>query len=80
MANVKTLKKGNKINARYLPNKLTKKDKVAQLRMLNKSRKMYKTSKPTHSRKIYKNIADKATRILRTTFGYNHIGISSNNK
>ena len=42
MANVKTLKKGNKINARYLPNKLTKKDKVAQLRMLNKSRKMYK--------------------------------------
>ena len=37
----KTLK-SNKINARYLPNKLTKKDKVTQLRMLNKSRKMYK--------------------------------------
>ena len=31
-----------KINIRYLPNKLTKKDKVVQLRMLNKSRKMYK--------------------------------------
>jgi DNA-binding Xre family transcriptional regulator len=27
---------------RYLPNKLTKKDKVRQSRMLNKSRKMYK--------------------------------------
>jgi hypothetical protein len=39
MAKTKTFKK---INARYLPTKLTKKDKVAQLRMLNKSRKMYK--------------------------------------
>ena len=27
---------------RYLPNKLTKKDKIKQARMLNKSRKMYK--------------------------------------
>lgn len=27
---------------RYLPNKLTKKDKIRQSRMLNKSRKMYK--------------------------------------
>ena len=41
MAKTKT-KTFKKINARYLPNKLTKKDKVAQLRMLNKSRKMYK--------------------------------------
>jgi len=39
MAKTKTFKK---INARYLPNKLTKKDKGKQLRMLNKSRKMYK--------------------------------------
>jgi len=39
MAKTKTSKK---INARYLPNKLTKKDKGKQLRMLNKSRKMYK--------------------------------------
>jgi hypothetical protein len=39
MAKTKTLKK---INIRYLPNKLTKKDKGKQLRMLNKSRKMYK--------------------------------------
>ena len=35
-------KTSKKINARYLPNKLTKKDKSRQLRMLNKSRKMYK--------------------------------------
>ena len=35
-------KNSKKINARYLPNKLTKKDKSRQLRMLNKSRKMYK--------------------------------------
>lgn len=34
--------KSNKINIRYLPNKLTKKDRSRQLRMLNKSRKMYK--------------------------------------
>lgn len=36
--------KNNKwsIPLRYLPNKLTKKDKGKQLRMLNKSRKMYK--------------------------------------
>lgn len=38
----KTFKKKRKINIRYLPNKLTKKDKTKQLRMLNKSRKMYK--------------------------------------
>ena len=31
-----------KINLRYLPKKLTKKDKQKQIRMLNKSRKMYK--------------------------------------
>ena len=30
------------IPLRYLPNKLTKKDKARQVRMLNKSRKMYK--------------------------------------
>ena len=30
---------------RYLPNKLTKKDKIRQARMLNKSRKMYKKGK-----------------------------------
>ena len=42
-----------------------------------KSRKMYKTSNPTHSRKIYKNIADKAKRILNRTFGYKHVGINS---
>jgi hypothetical protein len=34
--------KSNKINIRYLPIKLTKKDRGRQLRMLNKSRKMYK--------------------------------------
>jgi hypothetical protein len=36
------ISKSNKINIKYLPNKLTKKDKGKQLRMLNKSRKMYK--------------------------------------
>ena len=30
------------VPVRYLPNKLTKKDKIRQARMLNKSRKMYK--------------------------------------
>lgn len=30
------------VPVRYLPNKLTKKDKTRQVRMLNKSRKMYK--------------------------------------
>lgn len=35
-------KTSKKVNARYLPRKLTKKDKSKQLRMLNKSRKMYK--------------------------------------
>jgi hypothetical protein len=39
MVKTKTFKK---INIRYLPNKLTKKDRGRQLRMLNKSRKMYK--------------------------------------
>ena len=39
-----------------------------------KPRKTYKTSKPTHSYKTYKNIADKAKRILRHTFGYKHVG------
>ena len=34
-----------KINLRYLPNKLTKKDKKLQSRMLSKSRKMYKKGK-----------------------------------
>jgi hypothetical protein len=41
MARTKTFGK-RKINIKYLPNKLTKKDKGKQLRMLNKSRKMYK--------------------------------------
>ena len=41
MAKAKTFK-SKKINIKYLPNKLTKKDKGKQLRMLNKSRKMYK--------------------------------------
>lgn len=39
------------IPLRYLPNKLTKKDRVSQVHMLNKSRKMYKKglyySRPT---------------------------------
>ena len=43
-----------------------------------KSKKMYKTSKPTHSYKTYKNIADKSKRILNYTFGYKRVGINSN--
>ena len=42
-----------------------------------KSRKLYKTSKPTHTRKTYKNIADKSKRILSRAFGYNRVGINS---
>ncbi len=38
-------KSKSKIPIRYLPNKLTKKDKKKQAQMLNKSRKQYKKGK-----------------------------------
>ena len=42
-----------------------------------KSKKTYKTSKPTLMRKTYKSIVAKATRILRRTFEYKHVGKSA---
>ena len=42
-----------------------------------KSKKTYKTSKPSLMRKTYKSIATKAKRILRHTFKYKHVGKSA---
>jgi hypothetical protein len=42
-----------------------------------KSKKTYKTTKPTLMRKTYKSIAAKAKRILRRTFEYKHVGKSA---
>jgi hypothetical protein len=53
-----------KINPRYLPSKLTKKDKGKQLRMLNKSRKMYKKGL-YYSRKPVKSFKSKPSKHIK---------------
>jgi hypothetical protein len=57
--------KHTKIPIRYLPFALSKKDKQKQIKMLNKSRKMYKKGKyytrkrlPTYNNKVSNHIID----------------------
>ena len=77
----KTLKdkKKNKINARYLPNKLTKKDRGKQLRMLNKSRKMYKKGL-YYSRDKVKSFKSKPSNHIKNAMAIYKVGNVTPNK
>lgn len=68
-----------KINLRYLPKRLTRKDKKTQYRMLMKSRRLYKkgkyfTRKPLRS---YKNKTSKHILHAKQMYGLENIGATN---
>lgn len=52
-----------KINLRYLPKRLSSKDKILQAKMLQKSRKMYKKGK-YYTRKLVKSFISKPSKFV----------------
>lgn len=69
----------NKINLRYLPKRLSKKDKKLQYKMLMKSRRLYKkgnyfTRKPLRS---YKNKTSKHILNAKKMYGVENIGANN---
>jgi hypothetical protein len=69
----------NKINLRYLPKRLSKKDKKLQYKMLMKSRRLYKkgnyfTRKPLRS---YKNKSSKHILNAKKMYGVENIGATN---
>jgi len=71
--------KKSKVNLRYLPKRLTKKDKKIQYGMLMKSRKLYKkgtyfTRKPLRS---YKNKTSKHILRAKKIYGVENIGATN---
>lgn len=74
------MKKIQKINLRYIPNKLTKKDKKTQYIMITKSRKLYKKGK-YFSRKPVKSFHSKTSNhIVNARKMYNVIKIGATNE
>jgi len=74
------MKKIKKINLRYIPNKLTKKDKKRQYIMITKSRKLYKKGK-YFSRKPVKSFHSKTSNhIVNARQMYNVIKIGATNE
>ena len=69
-----------KINLKYLPNKLTKKDKKKQYKMLIKSRKFYKKGKYYTRKNISSFISTKSPHILKAKKIYNVNKIGSTNE
>lgn len=69
----------NKINVRYLPKRLTSKDKVFQKKQLMKSRKLYKKGK-YYTRKPVKSFKSKTSNhiiLARKKYGVNKIGATN---
>jgi hypothetical protein len=58
------MKKNKKYNLRYLPKKLTRKDRKKQMNMLAKSKKMYKQGK-YYTRKSVKSFESKSSPHVR---------------
>jgi hypothetical protein len=76
-------RKGSKyrgVNVRYLPRSLSKKDKNKQLRMLRKSRKMYKMGKYYTRKKLGSFKSKKSAHVLRAMNKYGVKSISANNE
>ena len=68
-----------KINKRYLPKRLTKKDRGVQARMLLKSRKMYKKGIYYTRKKVSSFKSKKSSHILNAQRMYNVDKIDANN-
>jgi DNA-binding Xre family transcriptional regulator len=68
-----------KINLRYLPKKLTRKDKKKQVRMLNKSRKLYKKGKYYTRKQVPSFQSKKSQFVTRAEKIYNVDKIVVNN-
>ena len=66
------------VNVRYLPRSLTKKDKNKQMRMLRKSRKMYKMGKYYTRKKLSSFKSKKSAHVLRAMKKYGVKSISAN--
>jgi hypothetical protein len=69
-----------KINLRYLPKRLTKKDKMKQIKMLKKSRRLYKKGIYYTRRKVYSFKTNKSPFITRAKKIYNVDKIVVNDK
>jgi len=67
-----------KINLRYLPNVLTKKDRKIQSRELKKSRKMYKKGKYHTRRKVASYPVKRSPHIIKAEKMYNVSKIAAN--
>ena len=63
--------KGPFINIRYLPNRLTKKDRKQQSKMLLKSRRLYKKGKYYTRKRVVSFTSKKSPHILKATKMYN---------
>ena len=69
-----------KINLRYLPKKLTKKDKLSQIKMLKKSRRLYKKNTYYTRKKVSSFQSKKSPFITRAEKIYNVDKIVVNDK
>lgn len=58
------MKRSVRINKRYVPKRLTKKDKVKQAKMINKSKKMYKNKKYFTRKKLKSFKSKKSNHVL----------------
>lgn len=69
-----------KINLRYLPKNLTRKDKIKQSRMLKKSRRLYKKGKYFTRRKVSSFKSKKSPHIIKAMKIYNVDKIGATNE
>ncbi len=73
------MKKSRKVTLRYLPKRLTKKDRKKQYQMLQKSRSMYKKKQYYTRKKLssYKSKPSKYVIKAKKLYGVNNIGATS---
>ena len=69
-----------KINLRYIPKNLTRKDKIKQARMLKKSRRLYKKGKFFTRRKVPSFKSKKSPHVIKAMKIYNVDKIAANSE